>query len=159
MWQRNSNLTYFLETNLAALDANGNYVDRVLRPALNFTDKPNPDQLNKPAAMTVGSADYQDAGLPAKPLAAPGPERDIQVSFLWQNNYARAANGYPINTNGNGQNVGNTDIKAEPDVVTVSYGTRSLINLNIGTRVYDTSSGQAQISTVSDKIKVNNVGR
>ena len=43
--------------------------------------------------------------------------------------------------------------------MTVSYGTRSLINLNIGTRVYDTSSGQPQLSTVSDKIKVNNVGR
>ena len=158
VWQRNSNLTYFLETSLAAYDGT-NYVDRILRPALNFTDVPNPDALNKPTGTTITPNDFQDAGLPAKPAGDAGPERDIQVSFMWQNNYARAANGYPLDTNGRQQGTQNTDIKAEPDVVTVSYGTRSLINLNIGTRVYDTSSGQPQTSTVSDKIKVNNVGR
>ena len=158
-WARTSNLTYYLENSLAARGAGGTFIDRVMRPALNFTDKQNPDELNHPAGNPVTPADFVDAGLPAKPAADAGPVRDIQATFMWQNNYARNADGYPIDVNGNAQGVNNADIKAEPDVVTISYGTRALINLNIGTRVYDTSSGQPQLSTVSNKIKVNNVGR
>ena len=46
-----------------------------------------------------------------------GRSATFKSSFLWQNNYARAANGYPIDVNGFAQGTANTDIKAEPDVV------------------------------------------
>ncbi len=104
-------------------------------------------------------------------LFAPGntnaaEQREVQATYTWQNNYARNAAGEPININGVSSltpvGTGQPDAAAQPeaDVIKVDYATRLLINLSLGVRVYDASSGDPQSIQVSDKVQVNNnVGR
>jgi hypothetical protein len=132
-------------------------------PKLDFIDAP-------PYTLTGGSAAYEQwlvnygsAGLPASPSQ---PEAELQVSFLWQNNYARDAAGNPIDINGNEAQASNAAgtsnngfVSPQPDTFRVDYGTRSLINVGLGVQVYDPSNGQAEAAQVSDKVKINNGGQ
>ncbi len=96
-------------------------------------------------------------------------QKEVQITYLWQNNYARevigtADNaeevGYPVDVDGDTifDNRGRA-IRPEPDVVKVDYSTRSLMNVRLGVRVYDASSGQPQGIEVTDRVRINNVGR
>ncbi len=107
-------------------------------------------------------------GIPARAASDSEPQGEVRVSFLWQNNYSRNSAGEPVNPTGeaiyrgesadrDGSPVG--AVRPEADVIKVDYSTRQLINLNIGARVYDSSSGQPQTSSVSDQVKVGNVSR
>lgn len=102
-------------------------------------------------------------GLPAKrstDTSATTPQKEIRVFYLWQNNYTRNANGEPVDANGNAVAAeGRTTIRREADVVKVDYSTRSLINIALGARVYDASSGQPQLIQVRDKVQINNASR
>lgn len=132
----------------------------------------NYDQVNEPI-RPIARFDVDDAmqvndapGLPAKPLGVTGDERDVRISFLWQNNYARNQNGEPIDVNGRttGDPISNNgplqaDVKPEPDVFKVDYSTRAQINITVGVRVYDTTTRNAQVAQVSGKVKVNNASR
>ena len=113
------------------------------------------------AGTTADSA----PGLPARPRNDTGnPERDVRITYLWQNNYARDLNGNPINASGISEGsvqAGDVVISAkpEPDVFKVDYATRAQISIALGVRVYDTQSRRPQVAQVSDKVKVNNVAR
>ncbi|MBC8103351.1 MAG: hypothetical protein H7Z41_12300 [Cytophagales bacterium] len=112
-------------------------------------------------------------GLPALLSTDPPPDqRELRVTYLWQNNFARDANGNPLDANGNTNIAFDPTItdpdqvrrqsrvgSPEPDVVKVDYSTRSLMAITIGARVYDSGSGEAQVIQLADKIQVNNVGR
>jgi hypothetical protein len=126
-------------------------------PILKFDEPPTRDSDNS-------------AGLPARGLGDSRPQGELRVTYLWQNNYARDAAGQPINIYGEPTNTGldanglpinptQGSKKPEPDVVKLDYATRSLINVTIGARVYDISTGSPQTSQVGDKITVGNVGR
>jgi hypothetical protein len=115
-------------------------------------------------------------GLPARPASDPGLNADLAllqpgnsghndgyvlVTYLWQNNYSRNPNtgadfNKPLRTD---LSAVATDDRPEPDIVKLDYSTRALINVQLGARVYDVSTSTAQSVTVSDKVKVNNVGR
>jgi len=106
-------------------------------------------------------------GLPARPFTEPGniAEREIQVTYLWQNNYARRnkpgtpeENGQP--TDSAGKILGEVAMIApEPDVVKVDYATRDLIAINLGVNVYDTTTRQATSISLNDKVRVGNATR
>ena len=154
---RSGPLNYRLEQDLASYNAPLLRFDQSLSPS--DKDRPRDPNSSAFAIADLSNPQFQVAGLPARLVGDSGPDRDIQVTFLWQNNYARSANGQPLDVAGNGPSVTNPSVKPEADVVKVNYSTRSLVNIALGVRVYDTSSGQAQTSQISDKIKVNNVGR
>jgi hypothetical protein len=116
-----------------------------------------------------------DSGIPGLPALVTGSEKELRVTYLWQNNYARkfAAGdapldvpvGTPLDANG-ASNLsavaGNFDRQAgppEPDVVKVDYSTRAVFAVNVGARVYDSGTGEAQFIQLADKIQINNVGR
>jgi len=93
-------------------------------------------------------------------------DRELRVTYLWQNNYARKTTGEPIDVDGlsiadlpTAQPGEQKAIRPEADVVKVDYSTRSVINITLGARVYDSSTGQPQLIQVRDKVQVNNVGR
>lgn len=111
------------------------------------------------------------AGLPAAP-ANTNPQGELQVIYLWQNNFARDAVGHPINTWGEdvssssavGSAAGHaiktgSDYRPEPDVMKVDYATRSQINILLGARVYDSSTGEPQTAQVTNRVNVGNVAR
>lgn len=102
-------------------------------------------------------------GLPARPFTDAGTiaEREIQVTYLWQNNYARrnsgvlGENGQP--TDATGRILGEVALVApEPDVVKVDYATRDLMAVNIGVNVFDSQTRQTTSITLNDKVRVNN---
>jgi hypothetical protein len=103
-------------------------------------------------------------GLPAKGPGQPGPEKEVQITYLWQNNYAREVDGqyegWPVDSDGDtlAENNGRS-MRPEADVVKVDYSTRALLNINLGVRVYDASSGRPQVVQLTDKVKINNLGR
>lgn len=109
------------------------------------------------------------AGLPARRVNdANAPEKELRVTYLWQNNFTRNASGEPVNADNQTymdllSDVGgsSTDVRFTPeaDVVKVDYSTRSLITIALGARVYDVSSGRPTVVNVSDKVEVGNVGR
>ncbi len=85
-------------------------------------------------------------GLPAVPESEPQErQKFVEVTYLWQNNYARGTAG--------------GDDAPEADVVKVDYSTRSLLNINLGVRVYDANRGRPQMVQLTDQVKINNVGR
>jgi hypothetical protein len=99
-------------------------------------------------------------GLPAARAGDPD-QKEIQVTYLWQNNYARDERGWPVNANGQSAS-GSEDaatIRPEADVIKVNYSTRSLLNINMGVRVYDVATGRPQVVQVSDRVRLGNVGR
>ena len=98
------------------------------------------------------------AGLPAKATIDAGNESTVQVTYLWQNNYARNAAGEPVNANNTALS---TDIGGKPDgdTVRVDYSTRALLNINFGARVYVSDGAEPQTVQVTEKVKINNLGR
>jgi hypothetical protein len=97
-------------------------------------------------------------GIPAVPASAPAnQQRFLDVTYLWQNNYRRDNAGFPLDEDG--RRVAGRGGRPEPDIFKVDYSTRNLINLRLGVRVYDASSGRPQTFEVSDKVKIQNVGR
>lgn len=101
-------------------------------------------------------------GLPAAMPNTNEPEKFVEISFLWQNNYARVVTdgpdlGEPVDAEG--KSVAGRAAAPEADVVKVDYATRSLLNLSLGLRVYDATTGRPQTMQLSNKIKVNNAGR
>jgi hypothetical protein len=65
--------------------------------------------------------------------------------------------------NANGQSASGSEdaatIRPEADVIKVNYSTRSLLNINMGVRVYDVATGRPQVVQVSDRVRLGNVGR
>ena len=118
------------------------------------------------------SAGDDAAGLPARALGDSRPQGELRVTYLWQNNFARDPAGRPINPQGEptttedislpgqaqGQTVRNPK-RPEADVFKLDYNTRSLVNITVGARVYDISTGQPQTAQVGDKVTVGNIGR
>ncbi|MDX1933954.1 MAG: hypothetical protein SFU56_15245 [Capsulimonadales bacterium] len=127
-----------------------------------------------------------EAEIPGLPAITPGeidpatnqrkPEGELRVTYLWQNNYARDAAGRALNTYGEivtsadrtpaGGGVGSrhtfitgADYRPEPDVMKIDYSTRSQINVQLGARVYDTSTGQPQTAQINNRITVGNIAR
>ncbi|MES2462956.1 MAG: type II secretion system protein [Armatimonadota bacterium] len=114
-------------------------------------------------------------GVPALTTGATGAQKELRVTYLWQNNYARkyratdAPVDVPVGTPLDAE--GRSNISAEPgsfnrvagapepDVVKVDYSTRSVLAITVGARVYDSGSGEAQFIQLADKIQINNVGR
>lgn len=102
-------------------------------------------------------------GLPARGIYDPVSivARQLQVTFLWQNNFARAfggtQNGWPMDAQGNvaGDKIA---ITPEPDVIKVDYATRDLLSISFGVNVYDSGSPtrQATSITLSDKVRIGN---
>ena len=130
-------------------------------PILQF-DINNGDYAATNDAYRKFLVDRTPAGLPALPISTAGAATatEVQVSFLWQNNYARNAQGYPVDSSNNTISAANAgQIAPEPDVFKLDYATRSLMNVGLGVEVYDTTTGTPEISQVSDKIKINNGGR
>ena len=136
-------------------------LDTFASPALIFDEKPS---ANTPDAA---------AGLPARVLPAKAlpqdanvPEGELRVTYLWQDNYSRDRAGRPLNVarqsilllKANAAKSAET-IRAEADVIKLDYATRALINVLLGPRVYDTSTGQPQAAQVVDKIAAGNVAR
>lgn len=125
------------------------------RPRIDF-DEPITDFTKTlprglPAARATDSADQQ---------------KEVQVTFFWQNNFARETDtaapdfGYPVDARGNSVFDGDGgSIRPEPDAIKVDYSTRSLMNVRLGARVYDAASARPQSVEVSDRVKINNVGR
>ena len=111
-------------------------------------------------------------GLPAVP-AGSAIQKELRATYLWQNNYARkflagdiptdVPVGTPLDANSISNNspgsVNRIAGPPEPDVVKVDYSTRSVLAVNVGARVYDSGSGEAQYIQLADKIQINNVGR
>jgi type II secretory pathway pseudopilin PulG len=137
------------------------------RPILEFADNP-PLDTTTPAALTSYQqflAQNLPSGLPVPhstlPPSSSTPAAEVQVSFLWQNNFARNSNGYPIDVNGKSPFDANQNGQVVPqaDVFRVDYGTRSLLSVGLSVEVYDTSSGRPQVSQVTDKIKINNANQ
>lgn len=123
-----------------------------LRPAIIFDES-----KNTAGGLTVNDDAYSSSNT---------NEREVQVSFLWQNNYRRAPadgtspdvrRGDPLDINGNP--VAATSAAPEADVVKVDYSTRALLNLSLGVRVYDPSSRRSELVQLSDRVKINNVQR
>jgi prepilin-type N-terminal cleavage/methylation domain-containing protein len=125
------------------------------------------------------------AGLPALPLndAAAANANELRVSFLWQNNYSRNTVGQPLNVDGNAT-IGNLDdptvnqtnpitgviqkvlknptqsaVRPEADVIRADYSTRSLVNVVMGARVYDSTTGTPQTAQITDKLVIGNIPR
>ncbi len=106
-------------------------------------------------------------GLPAARASDPADQqKEVQVTFFWQNNFARETDtaatdfGYPVDSRGNSVFDGEGgSIRPEPDAVKVDYSTRSLMNVRLGARVYDAASARPQSVDVADRVKINNVGR
>lgn len=111
-------------------------------------------------------------GLPAKAITDPNSiaEKELYVSYLWQNNYARrvggAQNGWPVDASDNtlfdlagGVVQGKQTLTPEPDVIKVDYSTRSQIVVNFGVNVYDTNTRKATTLQLNDRVKVGNLGR
>jgi prepilin-type N-terminal cleavage/methylation domain-containing protein len=122
------------------------------------------DQETEPHHALLRFDEPTGPGLPAK-AATDGDaiaERELQVTYLWQNNYARRVggteNGWPMDAQGNveGEKIG---ITPEADVIKVDYSTRNLINISFGVHVYDTNTKRPTAVTLSDKIRVGNVQR
>ena len=122
-----------------------------------------------PLQPTIIFDEYRgDNNFPQGLWAAAGDDADqkeIQVTYLWQNNYARTPPsasdpttfGPPLAVDG--EPTPGRSAAPEPDVVKVDYSTRSLMNVRLGARVYDVSSGRPQTIQISDRVKINNVGR
>ncbi len=104
-------------------------------------------------AGTPALPDPNTPGLPAS-LAQP---RELRVSYLWQNNFARDTQGYPLNAAD--QRAATGDFKPEGDVVKLDYSTRSLLNVQIGARVHDSNAPVPQTIQFSDKVRVGNAVR
>lgn len=118
-----------------------------------------------------------NSGVPGLPAVAAGStsQKELRATYLWQNNFARkflagdvptdVAIGTPLDANSNSNispnatNIGRIAGPPEPDVVKVDYSTRSVLAVNVGARVYDSGSGEAQFIQLADKIQINNVGR
>ena len=110
-------------------------------------------------------------GLPAWPGTEPDTvgsvrmDRELQVTYLWQNNYARLAfdtsgakRGQPVDAQG--RVIGDIALIApETDVVKVDYSTRDLMTVNVGALVYDTNTRQGTSINLSDKVRVGNTIR
>ncbi|MBB6048304.1 PulJ/GspJ family protein [Armatimonas rosea] len=103
-------------------------------------------------------------GLPARSFTDPAAvaEREVQVTYLWQNNYARrsggADNGKPVDAQG--RVLGDKAIIApEPDVVKVDYATRDLLTVNVGALVYDSNTHQGTSINLTDKVRIGNTIR
>jgi type II secretory pathway pseudopilin PulG len=121
------------------------------------------DQTSRPNAAWLTFDIAGGPGLPAH--AFDNPEMELRVSYLWQNNYARRNdvgapdNGWPLDALDRSARDAQADIKPEADVVKIDYATRSLINVSLGARVYDTNSRFPVTIQLADRVKVNNVTR
>ncbi len=139
------------------------------------------DSYNQPT-LTFDANDTTSkdpaAGLPAAKVAGIG---ELRVTYLWQNNFARDAAGHPVNAFGEYIGSGNApsatnpnttigiganhapvtaiDYRPEPDVFKVDYTTRTQINILLGARVFDSSTGQPQTAQVTNRITVGNVAQ
>jgi prepilin-type N-terminal cleavage/methylation domain-containing protein len=109
--------------------------------------------LGVPASGSPLIPDPNTPGLPAS-QALP---RELRVSYLWQNNFARDAQGYPLSAAD--VRAATADFKPEGDVVKVDYSTRSLLNVQIGARVHDSNAPVPQTIQFSDKVRVGNAVR
>lgn len=105
-------------------------------------------------------------GLPARATTDLGTvaERELQVTYLWQNNYARrssgARNGQPVDAQGDVLGENNKAIIApEPDVIKVDYSTREFLTINVGALVYDTRTRQGTAMHLTDKVRIGNTIR
>jgi prepilin-type N-terminal cleavage/methylation domain-containing protein len=162
MYTRTAQLNYELQFDL----------DKYRAPVLKFDEPP-----------TIALDDA--AGLPALPASDPNAPNanELRVTYLWQNNYSRDNQGRPLNVDGNTTNGNLDDLlvqrtnpisgvienvlktvtqnapRPEADVIRADYSTRSLVNIIMGARVYDTSAGTPQTAQFTDKIVVNNVAR
>jgi len=112
------------------------------------------------------------AGLPAKSVTDPATvaERNLEIRFHWQNNYARkiggGQNGWPVNADdqslvdlAGGNQPGRQSLVPDPDVVKVDYATRAQIVVDFGVGVYDTNTRRARTLQVSDRVRVGNLNR
>ncbi|MCX6368276.1 MAG: hypothetical protein NTX57_16455 [Armatimonadetes bacterium] len=92
-------------------------------------------------------------------------ERELQVTYLWQNNFARLRDDNAPNRRGQpvdaqGLVIGDKAIIApEPDVLKVDYSTRDLLNVTLGALVYDTNTRQSTSINLNDKVRVGNTIR
>lgn len=95
-------------------------------------------------------------GIPAAQAADPN-QREIRATYLWQNNYARDNFGHPLNADDSRADLGT--FKPEADVVKAEYQTRSLLNVQVGARVYDANVPVPTTIQFSDKVKIGNATR
>ena len=94
---------------------------------------------------------------PALPGANGVAEREVQITYLWQNNFSRR-DGKPVDAQG--KVIGDKAIIApEPDVVKVDYSTRDLLTVNVGVMIYDSTTHQPTSISLTDKVRVNNTIR
>lgn len=119
-------------------------------------------QFDQPATNPSDTRNLA-AGIPAR-NNSDLPSLQLQVTFLWQNNYARNQQGQPVNaqgeiTTGNLTGADRNRIRPEADVIKIDYATRSQMNATVGARVYDVSTKVPQTAQVTDRITVNNVAR
>ena len=153
-------LQYTLES-----DLDGRHKNPVLRFDV-LPVNPEPDRYTSGTLLGVWYAHLfkgeNVTGLPATDKTDNNTaQREIQVTYLWQNNYARNTSGEPIDVSHRSA----TDLSPtkvivpEADVVKVDYSTRALVNVTLGVRIYDPNSGQPENVQVSDKIAVRNLGR
>jgi len=111
-------------------------------------------------------------GLPAKSVTDGNSiaEREVRLTYLWQNNYARRVggdqNGWPVDSADHtlvdlagGSTNGKQTLVVEPDVVKVDYSTRAQLVIQYGVNVYDGASKRATTMQLSDRVKVGNLGR
>ena len=153
VYVRRGNVTYKLIQDLK--DYNRPYL--LFDEAGGFYNDPRTQEILSPDTLIQLKL---PAGLPAGFLNQPNTDRRIKVTYLWQNNYARDTEGRPTDASGQTQlTKANAPPQAEPDVMKVDYSTRTLLNVALAVRVYDSSSGQPQTSQVTDKIRVSNIGR
>ncbi|GAB4458025.1 MAG: hypothetical protein OHK0029_18660 [Armatimonadaceae bacterium] len=120
-------------------------------------------QFDQPSNEANGRRDSA-AGLPAVPQQSTAPQGLLRVTYLWQNNYAKNAAGQPINAQGQPttNNLQGNDAnrsRPEADVIKLDYATRSVMNISVGARVYDTNTRTPQAAEVTDKVQIRNVSR
>ena len=114
--------------------------------------------LTGTSAGLYGAIGTDTPGIPANPSGAPAAsDRELRMTYLWQNNYGRDAAGHPLNADDSRSDLG--DFKPEADVVKADYSTRSLLNIQVGARVYDSSSPVPKTIQFSDRVKVGNATR
>ncbi len=103
------------------------------------------NDANTPAGDNQFSIDYSSSVLTLKP-DAPGP---VGVTYEYQANMTRTDS-----TKSFGE-----DNPYQPMQVKVDYQTRDLIDVSLGVRIYDVTTGRAQILPSDTRIKIGNSNR
>ena len=132
-------------------DTQTNITTNLPMAILRFDNPGGPGLPSRAFTDTAPSPDNQSALAPAV------REQEVQITYLWQNNFARR-NGKPVDAQGNV--IGDKAIIApEPDVVKADYSTRDMLTVNVGVIIYDSNTHQPSSISLTDKVRVNNTIR